>query len=68
MNKPAPTLQEIYPEATEDELVRIDFVMREHVSIVTEMFDRICADPEAYARFEIALEQRREEKKRHQAA
>ena len=54
-----PTLKELYPKATEDQLAEIDFVMDEQIRIVLDMYDRINADPAEYERFHAALTKRR---------
>lgn len=50
-----PTLREIYPHLSDDELAEVDARINQHIRIVMDIYDRISADPVAYAELKEAL-------------
>lgn len=51
-------LRELYPQLTEAQLERAELNFREYVESAARVYERIVADPEAYARFRALLEPR----------
>ena len=52
-------LRKRYPNATPEELEEIDYTWKEYVRIALDVWKRLESDPEAYARMERLLEERK---------
>ena len=59
--KRAPTLKEIYPDATPEHLRELEDAIDRYIAMVMEIHDRIATDPVAYADLVTALTKKREE-------
>lgn len=57
----APTLKEIYPDATPEHLRELEDAIDRYIAMVMEIHDRIATDPAAYANLVAALTKEREE-------
>jgi hypothetical protein len=51
MAKPAPTIRDLYPHLTESELEEAERHFEQYIRVVLRMYERILADPNAYAEF-----------------
>lgn len=49
--KTTPSLAELYPHLTPEELIEAEKNLDDYLDLMVEMFSRIKSDPEAYARF-----------------
>lgn len=47
-----PTLRELYPTLSEEELKEADINLQRYLEVCLRIYERLLADPEAYARFE----------------
>ena len=50
-----PTLRELYPHLSDDQLAEVEDRIDRHIQIVMDMYDRISADPVEYAKLKEAL-------------
>lgn len=50
-----PTLRELYPYLSDDQLTEVGERIDRHIRIVMDMYDRISADPVEYAKLKEAL-------------
>lgn len=53
--EPAPTISELYPHLSEEELRDAEDNLAQYLSLALRIYDRIAADPEAYAQFRTLL-------------
>ena len=53
--KRAPTLKEMYPDATDEQLADVAMRIDRHIRLVMEIYDRIAADPKEYAELRAIL-------------
>jgi hypothetical protein len=46
-----PTIAELYPDLTEQELKEADTKLEQYLLLVLQIYERLSVDPESYARF-----------------
>lgn len=49
--EPVNAIRRLFPSFNDAELAEAEDDLREHLILVLRIYERICADPEAYARF-----------------
>jgi len=47
----APTIDELYPDLAPEERTVAEANLAQYVAVTLRIYERICADPKAYARF-----------------
>lgn len=47
----APTIRDLYPDFTDAQLGEAEEKLEEYLVLVLRIYERICADPQAYAKF-----------------
>lgn len=57
--KSDPTIRNLYPHLTDEELVEAEASLNEYLDFVLILYERIGQDPEAYSRFQKQLEVKR---------
>ena len=55
-----PTLKEMYPDKTEEELADIEDRVKRYMALVIRVYNRISADPNEYARWRALTKSRRD--------
>ena len=53
--KKVPTLKEMYPDASDEQLADVAMRIDRHIRLVMEIYDRIMANPEEYAELRAIL-------------
>lgn len=59
--KPSPEIRKLYPNLTDEELLEAKKNLDAYLHLVLRMYDRICEDPEAYAKFEEVIAAEKEQ-------
>lgn len=55
-SKPTPTIRDLYPNLTDQELVIAEENIGQYLSLALRIYERILAEPESYARFRALTE------------